>query len=59
MIIQNMLVSSLKIQPNNTYPGMFHAVYPDGTASVDFYNIDRAKDHSAVIARTERRKKYR
>lgn len=53
-----MLVSSVKIQPNNTYPGMFHAVYPDGTPSADFYNITRAKEHSKRIPENERLRKY-
>jgi len=38
---------------------MYYAVYPDDTLSADFYNIDRAKNHSAVIEETERRNQYR
>lgn len=44
---------------NITYSNMFHAVYPDGTASKDFYNLSRAKDHSAKIAENERKDQYR
>lgn len=38
---------------------MFHAVYPDGTPSVDFYNLTRAKDHTAVLLENELRKDIR
>jgi hypothetical protein len=34
---------------------MHHAIYPDGTASADHYNLARAKDHTAVLAETQAR----
>jgi hypothetical protein len=44
---------------NTTYPTMFHAVFPDGGVSADFYNLTRAKHHSVVFPETERLKHYR
>lgn len=49
----------MKVIQNKTYPTMFHAVYPDGTPSADFYNFARAVNHSYVIAENERRDQYR
>lgn len=49
----------MKAIQNKTYSTMFHAVYPDGTPSADYYNYARAVDHSYVVAETERRDQYR
>jgi len=38
---------------------MYYAVYPDGTRSKDFYSFTRAKEHTLVLAETERRNSYR
>lgn len=36
----------MNIIQSNDYPLMFHAVYPDGSLSADYYNKSRAKDYS-------------
>ena len=49
----------MMILPKHEKYEMYYAVYPDGTHSADFYNLARAKDHTAVIAETERRELFR
>lgn len=47
------------IIPHETIPEMYYATYPDGTLSADFYNISRAKDHTAVLLETTTRQDAR
>jgi hypothetical protein len=38
---------------------MHRAIYRDGVLSADFYNLARAKDHTAVLAENEARQDRR
>ena len=38
--------------PKHSKYEMYYAVYPDGVKSADFYNLTRAKEHTATIDST-------
>jgi len=39
----------LEIVPDEVHKHMFWIKWPDGSKSVDFYNITRAKDHAVKL----------
>lgn len=47
----------MKIVPDELYPEMYWIQWPDRVKSADFYNIQRAKDHSSRIASTMARER--
>lgn len=44
----------MKVVEHEDYEGMYYLVWPDGTSSLDFYNLTRVKEHFNLLSDKDR-----